>query len=138
MKRIILFSVLIVFVAASCKKKVVEEAAPTQPILPKIEESQAQLELKNSTWKYTDDTHTDWSFEITFGDNGKFRHTQAVETDTTYNDDTWEKNGDKIILNFNDKHATYNGKIVSDELIQGRAKNINDVTWIWKLEKVNK
>ena len=137
MKKVVLFSALAI-VFLSCKKKVVEEVVNDQPILPKIEESGIQLELKNSTWKYVDDTHTDWNFEITFGDNGKFRHTQAAETDTTYNNDTWEKDGDKIILNFNDNHATYNGKIVSSELIQGRAKNVNDVTWIWKLEKISK
>ena len=134
MKKVVLFSALAI-VFLSCKKKVVEEVVKDQPILPKIEESGVQLELNNSTWKYVDDTHTDWNFEITFGDNGKFRHTQASETDTTFNNDTWEKDGDKIILNFNDNHATYNGKIVSDNPFIGPDKmgvlsaeivNVND------------
>lgn len=135
MKNLVVFGAL-ALVFLSCKKKVVEEVVKDLPIIPKIEEN--AMELNNSTWTYVDDTHTDWKFEITFGDNGKFRHTQASETDTTINNDTWKKEGDKIILNFNDNHATYNGKIVSEELIQGRAKNINDATWIWKLEKASK
>jgi hypothetical protein len=135
MKKLIVFGAL-ALVFLSCKKKVVEEVVKDQPIMPKIEEN--SIELNNSTWNYVDDTHADWKFEITFGENGKFRHTQASETDTTFNNDTWKKEGDKIVLNFNDSHATYNGKIVSEELIQGRAKNINDATWIWKLEKASK
>ena len=135
MKNLVVFGAL-ALVFLSCKNKVVEEVVKDLPIIPKIEEN--AMELNNSTWNYVDDTHTDWKFEITFGDNGKFRHTQASETDTTINNDTWKKEGDKIILNFNDNHATYNGKIISEELIQGRAKNINDATWIWKLEKASK
>lgn len=121
---------------ASCKKEVVEAAKETRPVYrPEIVKSPIDT-IEGTKWLYSDDKHEDWNFEVTFEKDEVLSTTH--DQDQTSENDSWSRRGESLFIYFNDKYASYKGQIISDSLITGKATNINDSTWMWKLELINK
>lgn len=115
MKKITLFLFLISAAFISSSFKTSAPAAPS---------------LLRTTWIYTDEDKT---YEITFNDNNKLSSTNS--SDITPDNDFWKQSKDKVQFTFNDKYVTYKGKMETEDLITGTAKNIKKKTWSWKLER---
>ena len=73
------------------------------------------------------------NFNIKFMNNGILAHNHP--NDITPDNDFWEQNADIIYMYFNDKYSTYIGRMLSNNLIQGTATNINGITWNFELRK---
>lgn len=90
--------------------------------------------------KYTSDlTGSTWNikasgreYTITFKLGGVLASTHP--NDVTPDNDTWEQNGANVTFYFNDKYATYKGKFVAKDKIEGTAKNKEKTWpfWLWK------
>lgn len=119
----------------SCKKEVVEAAKETRPVYrPEIAKTPIDT-LAGTKWLYSDDKHEDWNFEVVFEKDEVLKTTH--DNDQTSENDSWSRRGESLYIYFNDKFATYKGKIVSDSLIEGKATNVNDTSWVWELKRIN-
>ncbi len=129
-------AIALVAAFASCKKEVVQAAKETRPVYrPEIVQSPIDT-IEGTTWIYSDDRHESWNFEVTFEKDEVLSTTH--DDDQTSENDSWSRRGESLYIYFNDKYATYKGKIISDSLITGKATNVNDTTWLWELKRINK
>lgn len=69
------------------------------------------------------------NFEIVFLEEGRLLNFHPNES--TPDNDQWQKSGNTITLYFNDRYATYTGKLIDQKTIKGKARSITGAEWEW-------
>lgn len=85
--------------------------------------------VEGSTWHLSYDTPAyHGAYDVTFGAGGKL-HSNNVH-DKTPDNDRWQSDGEHVQLIFNDGYATFEGKRVSPDLIEGTASvKAGSISW---------
>ncbi|MBT29250.1 MAG: hypothetical protein CMO01_06270 [Thalassobius sp.] len=87
--------------------------------------------LEGSVWQYEDE---DLMYEIRFTEGGVL--VTSHPHDITPGNDTWNQENQKISFSYNDAFSVYEGEMVSEDLIVGKAHN-RSFTWEWKAYRIS-
>ena len=90
------------------------------------------ISVSSSFWRYTDD---DLSYEFLFKPDG---HIYSYHpNDASPENDFWKQRGKKITLTMNDDYAVYQGKLINDSTLVGKASS-KGFRWKWSAKFVAK
>ena len=87
--------------------------------------------LVGSVWRYEDD---DLMYEIEFTEGGVL--VSSHPHDITPGNDSWEQQKQFITFSYNNQFSVYEGKMVSEDLIVGKASN-RSFSWEWKAYRIS-
>ncbi len=100
--------------------------------LARLEVTQLEVaSLVGSVWQYEDD---DLQYEIEFTEGGAL--ITSHPHDITPDNDTWSQKAEFITFSYNNQFSVYEGKMVSDDLIVGKASN-RSFSWEWKAYRIS-
>ena len=88
--------------------------------------------LVGSVWQYEDD---DLQYEIEFTEGGVL--VTSHPHDITPGNDSWTQKAEFITFSYNNQFSVYEGKMVSEDLIVGKASN-RSFSWEWKAYRISK
>lgn len=87
--------------------------------------------FEGSTWHLSYDTpNYKGSYDITFAPEGRLRSNNAH--DNTPDNDHWTREGDRVVITFNNGFATFEGQLVTPGQIKGTASSTSAGTWQWQ------
>ncbi len=108
-----------------------EQDEKAQTVANQIQ-SLSTIDLQGTVWKYEDE---DMVYDIIFGENGAL--VSSHPHDITPENDAWTQDGETnaISFSFNNNFSVYEGTLVNEGLIVGKAHN-RSFSWEWKAYRV--
>jgi hypothetical protein len=104
----------------------IQPSASAQQMAQNLDES-----LVGSVWRYEDD---DLMYEIEFTEGGML--ISSHPHDITPGNDSWKQQAQFITFSYNNQFSVYEGKMVSEDLIVGKASN-RSFSWEWKAYRIS-
>jgi hypothetical protein len=92
--------------------------------------------LIGSRWRLTYDNPKfgKRQHDLLFLENGKLINQSSHET--SRENDTWEADGNKIVIKFNNGFAAYTGELSNDKHMAGTATSKTGGEWNWEAERI--
>ena len=99
--------------------------SPTSRYVP------AEEDLIGSRWEIAvnEPSGVHMEYYLIFHENGVLETTHP--NDKTYDNDTWELDGEEIVIRFNDGYAVYRGTFSDRDTMAGTATNKVGESWEW-------
>ena len=113
-----------------------KDAAPARDVLSRDATTETETEQKGDglsgrTWTgYVWRVDTRYTFEFKTG--GRLRYVNA--SGRAYENGTWQRNGNALYVEMNDRYAEFRGTI-SGNIIQGQCWNKKGVRGVWRMER---
>lgn len=124
------YAVIWTMSVAQCSSFIAEAKVPQDKV--------ADSHLVGSTWRmvYDNPSFGHREYDLIFREKGRLINTHPNEK-TPY-DDTWEVNGKKVVLKFNNGYAVYKGELFDRNHMSGTATSKAGGTWKWKASRLEK